>query len=147
VKKVDASVTTHATPDEVYDYLVDFSHQPEWRYDVLESQLVQGETGQVGARYRQRVRQGRREMTTEVELARAERPTAVSFRTVDDGPVSASGTWQISETDGVTHVRTDVSLQTHGFMKLMEPFMGPSLRKTAARYEQDLSQRLKSEQS
>jgi ribosome-associated toxin RatA of RatAB toxin-antitoxin module len=142
MKQVQTSVTTHRSPDEVYDYLVDFSNQPEWRFDVVDSRLVQGEPGRVGARYRQSVKQGRRDMTTEVELTRAERPIAVSFRTVGDDPVSASGTWQIREADGVTQVVTDVSIEAHGFLKAMEPFMGPSLRKTAARYEQALSERL-----
>ena len=142
MKKVQTSVTTHKSPDEVYDYLVDFSNQPQWRFDVIDSNLVQGELGRVGARYRQSVKQGRRDMTSEVELTRAERPVAVSFRTVDDNPVSASGTWAIREADGVTQIVTDVSIEAHGFLKMMEPMMGPSLRKTAARYEQALSERL-----
>jgi uncharacterized protein YndB with AHSA1/START domain len=143
MKTVRTSVTTHRPPEEVYDYLVDFSNQSEWRFDVLESTLVDGEAGRAGARYRQRVRQGRRELVAVSEVTRADRPHAVAFRTVDDNPVSASGTWQIREQDGVTHVTADVSIEAHGFVALFEPFMGPSLRKTAARYEQALTERLR----
>jgi uncharacterized protein YndB with AHSA1/START domain len=142
VKKVQANVSTPRPPREVYDYLVDFAKHPEWRFDVLESELVQGEIGRVGARYRQRVKQGRRELTTEVELTQAEPGRLVGFRTVDDGPVTASGTYSIGEAGGVTRLTNEVTIETRGFVRLFEPFMGPQLRKTAARYEQALSERL-----
>ena len=113
-----------------------------WRFDVLESELVQGETGRVGARYRQRVKQGRRELTTEVELTRAEPGREVGFRTVDDGPVRAWCTYSIAEAGGGSRVTNDVFAEARGFVRVFEPFMGPQLRKTAARYEQALSERL-----
>jgi uncharacterized protein YndB with AHSA1/START domain len=142
VKKVHADVSSPRPPREVYDYLVDFSKHPEWRFDVLESTLVQGETGQVGARYRQRVRQGRRVFTTEVELTRAEPGRAVGFRTVDDASVTARGTYEIEEANGGTRLTNEVVIEAHGFVRLFEPFMGPQLKRTAARYEQALSERL-----
>jgi Polyketide cyclase / dehydrase and lipid transport len=142
MKRVQTNVTTLRSPDEVYDYLVDFANQAEWRFDVLESKLVQGETGRVGARYRQRVKQGRRENVTNVELTRADRPSAVAFRTLDDAPVTASGTWEVRESGGRTQVVADIEIVAHGFVRLFEPMMGPSLRKTAARYEAALAERL-----
>ena len=142
MKNVQTNVTTPRPPAEVYEYLVDFSKHPEWRFDVLESELVQGETGRVGARYRQRVKQGRRELTTDVELTQAEPRQLVAFRTLDDGPVSARGTYNISAAGDGSRVTTDVAIEAHGVIRLFEPFMGPQLRKTAARYEQALAQRL-----
>jgi hypothetical protein len=145
LKKVQTNVSTRRSPEEVYAYLVDFANQTEWRYDVLQSELVQGETGRVGARYRQRVKQGRREMEIGSELTRADSPAAVAFRTFDSGPVEVSGQWRISSEGGETRVVCDVAIQGRGPMRLFEAFMGPSLRKTAARYEQDLQTRLSSE--
>jgi uncharacterized protein YndB with AHSA1/START domain len=143
MKQVQANVSTPRPPREVYDYLVDFANHPEWRFDVLESTLIQGETGRVGARYRQRIKQGRRELTTEVELTKAEPGREVAFRTVADGPVTARGTYRISEASGGgSRLTNDVTIETRGFVRLFEPFMGPQLRKTSARYEQALSERL-----
>jgi hypothetical protein len=142
VKTVQTTVETQRSPDEVYAYLVDFANHTEWRFDVLESELVQGETGRVGALYRQRVKQGRREMTVNSELTRAEPPRTIAFRTVDSGPITASGTYDIRETGDGTQVVVDVVIEAKGFMRLMEPIMGPTLRKTAERYEQDLARRL-----
>lgn len=98
MKKVRAKVNTRKSPQEVYDYLVDFERHPEWRFDVLESKLVQGETGRAGARYRQRIKQGRRELEANVELTEAEPGSRVGFRTLDEGPVTASGSYSISGT-------------------------------------------------
>jgi hypothetical protein len=113
---------------------------------VLESELVKGETGRVGARYRQRVKQGRREMTVQSELTQAEPPRTIAFRTVDSGPITASGTYEIRATADGTHVVVDVAVEARGFMRVFEPMMGPTLRKTAERYERDLARRLAGEQ-
>lgn len=66
----------------------------------------------------------------------------MGFRTLDEGPVTASGTYSISESGSGTEVINDVAIETHGFVRLFEPFMGPQLRKTAARYEQALRESL-----
>jgi Polyketide cyclase / dehydrase and lipid transport len=104
--------------DEVYAYLVDFANHPEWRYDVLESELVQGEAGRVGARYRQRMKQGWRELTVTSELTRAEPPRAIAFRTVDSGPITASGTYDIRPAVAGTQFVVDVVIEARGFMRL-----------------------------
>jgi len=143
LKKVTAKVNTRKSPQEVYEYLVDFERHPEWRFDVLESKLVQGETGRVGARYRQKVKQGRRELEANVELTEAEPGSRVGFRTLDEGPVTASGTYSIRGTGSGSEVVNDVTIEAHGFVRLFEPFMGPQLRKTATRYEEALGERLR----
>jgi uncharacterized protein YndB with AHSA1/START domain len=141
MKQVTTRVVTPRSPEEVYAYLVDFDNQAEWRFDVLASERTGGETGEVGARYRQRVKQGRKEIDSDVELTEAEPHRRVAFRTLD-GPVTVTGTWRIEPQGDQTRIDTDVALQPHGFLKLFEPMMGPSLRKTAARYEAALAERL-----
>jgi uncharacterized membrane protein len=142
MKKVQTNVSTRRPAQEVYDYLADFSNQPEWRYDVLESELVEGETGRVGALYRQRVHQGRRESEIKAKLTQADAPRTVAFRTVDSGPVEVSGAWQISETGEGTHVLCDVAIEAKGFWRVFELFIGPAMKRTAGRYEHDLAERL-----
>ena len=157
MKTAHTRVTTPKSPQEAYDYLVDFTRHPKWRFDVIESELIAGEAGRPGTRYRQRVKPGRKEMVTEVEVTRAERPHAVAFRTVDSGPVSAAGEWAIRSQEGETgsqeggtgpqadetEVVYDGTIEMHGFLRFFEPFMGPSFRKTAERYERALEERLR----
>jgi carbon monoxide dehydrogenase subunit G len=88
------------------------------------------------------MKQGWRELTVTSELTRAEPPRAIAFRTVDSGPITASGSYDIRPEGQGTHVVVDVVIEARGFMRLFEPVMGPTLRKTAERYEQDLARRL-----
>ena len=143
MKTVQTTVSSPKPPEEVYAYLVDFGNQPEWRFDVLESGLVGGEAGRTGARYHQRVKPGRKEMSSEVELTKADAHRTVAFRTVDDAPVTASGEWQVSPEGSGSRVVCDVAIEAQGFVRLFEPFMGPSLRRTARRYEEALEERLR----
>jgi Polyketide cyclase / dehydrase and lipid transport len=140
MKQVETRVTTPRSPHDVYAYLVDFTNQREWRFDVLDSELISGEAGRPGARYRQRVKPGRKEMQSEVELTEAEPHSSVGFRTVDDGPVTVSGVWRIQPQGDGTRVDAQIAIQPNGFLKLFEPMMGPSLRKTGARYETALAE-------
>lgn len=142
MKQVESTVTTPRSQADVYAYLADFANQAEWRFDVLASELIAGEAGATGARYRQRVKPGRKEMESEVELTEAEPHRRVGFRTVDDGPVTVSGVWRIEPAGDGTRVDAQIAIQPHGFLKLFEPMMGPSLRKTSARYEAALAERL-----
>ncbi|UJW33426.1 SRPBCC family protein [Saccharothrix sp. AJ9571] len=142
MKTVQTTVATRRTPEDVYAYLADFTHQAEWRFDVLTSELISGEPGQVGARYLQRVRPGRKQSESEVEVTEADRPSEVAFRTLDRGPVTVRGAWHIRSAPSGTEVVCDVAIETKGVLKLFEPLMGPQLRKIAARYESDLSERL-----
>lgn len=142
MKSVQTRVVTPKPAEDVYAYLADFNNQPEWRFDVLSSELTSGETGVVGARYKQRVVQNKKETDSLVELTEAEQPSAVAFRTFDDGPITVTGSWHIKPNGGNTEVLCDVAMTTRGFVRLFEPMMGPQLRKIATRYEQALSERL-----
>lgn len=145
MKQVHTRVVTPKSAEDVYAYLVDFANQAEWRFDVLSSELVTGETGEVGAKYRQRVKPGRKETLSDVQLVEATRPSEVAFRTLDEGPVTVSGAWHIRpSTDGTvgTEIICDVAIETRGALRLLEPTMGPQLRKIAAKYESALSEKL-----
>ena len=141
MKQVETRVTTPRSPEDVYAYLADFNNQAEWRFDVISSELTSGEPGVVGSHYRQLVQQGRKQVTSEVEVTEAEPHRRVAFRTLD-GPVTVSGVWKLEPDGGGTRVDTEVAIEMHGFLKLFEPFSGGQLRKTAARYETALAERL-----
>ena len=141
MKQVETRVTTPRSPEDVYAYLADFNNQAEWRFDVISSELTSGEPGVVGSHYRQLVQQGRKQVTSEVEVTEAEPHRRLAFRTLD-GPVTVSGVWKLEPDGGGTRVDTEVAIEMHGFLKLVEPFSGGQLRKTAARYETALAERL-----
>ncbi|MBB5854970.1 SRPBCC family protein [Amycolatopsis umgeniensis] len=142
MKQVQSRVITPKPIDEVYAYLADFTNQPEWRFDVISCSLAAGTGGEPGAKYQQRVKPRGKEIGSEVELTRADEPTEVAFRTLDRGPVTVSGAWHLKSIGTGTEVICDVTIETRGFLRLLEFSMGPSLQKISDRYEQDLSARL-----
>lgn len=142
MRLVRTTVTTPRPADEVYGFLVDFENQARWRFDVLTSELIAGETGEVGARYRQRVKPRRRVQLSEVVLAEARPSSEIAFRTLGPGPVTVSGAWHIRDGSGRTEVVCEVAIAATGPLRLVEPLMGPSLRRIAARYEKALAERL-----
>jgi uncharacterized protein YndB with AHSA1/START domain len=80
MKQVETRVTTPRSREEVYAYLADFNNQAQWRFDVLSSELISGEPGAVGSHYRQLVKQGRKEVASDVEVTEAEPHRRVAFR-------------------------------------------------------------------
>ncbi|WP_410656463.1 SRPBCC family protein [Amycolatopsis sp. lyj-112] len=142
MKQVRSRVVTPKPIDEVYEYLADFTNQPEWRFDVVSCSLAAGVGGAQGAKYHQRVKPRGKEVDSEVELTRADKPAEVAFRTLDPGPVTVAGAWHLKSTGTGTEVICEVVIETHGFLRLLEFTMGPSLRKISDRYERDLSARL-----
>ncbi|HEV7980255.1 SRPBCC family protein [Amycolatopsis sp.] len=142
MKKVHTRVVTAKPAEEVYAYLVDFTNQADWRFDVLTSELVSGDVGVVGAKYSQLVRVGRDEQQSEVELVEAKSPDEVAFRTLDTGMITVSGAWHLRPAGEGTEVICDVAIETRGPLRLIEPMMGPQLRKIARKYEIALSEKL-----
>lgn len=132
------SVQAAAPPEAVYGFLADLANDPEWRFDILDSQLVRGSAGEVGAVYRQRAKPGRKEIQTSVEIERAEPHRHIGFRTLG-GPVQVGGLYTITAANRGCAVRCDVTLRAKGVLRLFEPLMAAGMRRTAARYEEDLS--------
>lgn len=142
MKKVKTRVVTAKPAEEVYAYLVDFTNQADWRFDVLTSELVSGEVGVVGAKYSQLVRVRRDEQQSEVELVEAKSPGEVAFRTLDTGMITVSGAWHIRPDGEGTEVICEVAIETRGPLRLIEPMMGPQLRGIARKYEIALAEKL-----
>lgn len=142
MKNVRTGMTVDRTPAAVYAYLVDLGNQPEWRFDVSSSELIAGTAGEVGAKYKQRSQQGRKQGDVEVELTTAEPSTAVGFRTLNPGSVTLSGSWRITPTGSGSSIVTEVVLEMGGLFQLIEPLMARSLRRTAAKYHESLRERL-----
>lgn len=135
------TVTSPASTDAVLAYLADFRHHPAWRHDVIESELERGAAGESGAVYHQRVKQGPSTGDSRVETTVA--AGAIAFRTLDQGPVTVSGTYALAERpEGGTVVDCDTTLDLRGPAKLFRPVMRRAFRKTLARYERALQAEL-----
>lgn len=137
--KTQMTVQTTKSPEEAFAYLTDFAHHPEWRHDVLASELDAGTPGHAGAVYRQTVKLGRREDVSRVQLTEAVPARALAFRTLDDGPVCVHGHYALTPSDTGTQIVVDTTLEARGPLKLMAPVFASMLRRTNRRYTEQLT--------
>jgi uncharacterized membrane protein len=137
-----ATIEIARAPDDVFAYLADLRHDPEWRHDVGSSELVSGTAGAAPSRYRQTATD-KKATAYHVDVTDVDRSSqTVRFATVDASPVAVRGGYRVAGSDSQTTVTLDVELHPSGAVRLFEPFMGPSLRKTASRYLADLKTQL-----
>jgi predicted Ser/Thr protein kinase len=143
MKTARFTVQTARSPEEAYAYLGDLAHDAEWRCDVVSCELIAGEPGQAGARYRQRLHEGGDDLIeAEVEITRADPPLELDFRRSDDRRVTIEGAYRIEPVEAATEVTCELVLRSRGFLRIFEGAMGEALTKLARRYEEGLAERL-----
>lgn len=111
--------------------MFDPARDPEWREDVLESELVSGEAGAAGAVYRERVRAAGREFTPEVELTEVG-PERLGFLLRE--PITGRGAYTLTESQGATRVDLEIELDSRGGLKaMMDGMIAGAIQKAADR--------------
>ena len=87
--------------DEVFDFLADLRHAPEWNEPSLRVQQIGNTPIAIGTQFREKnAKLG--ELTT--ELVRYDRPHGFSFRTTD-GHTTIDGEVKLTAVSGGTHVK------------------------------------------
>jgi uncharacterized membrane protein len=134
MKRHSSSIEIARAAPDVFAYLADFRNDPEWRHDIAGARVVSGTPGSAGCRYSHRAAD--KKGTTYMIDATGVQPGSgeIAFSTVDASPVAVRGTYRVAAADSSSKVTFDIELHPSGFVKLFEPFMGPTLRKTTARY-------------
>jgi uncharacterized membrane protein len=125
--------------DDVYSFLVDASNDTRWRKEVVRSELVSGEAGQAGARYRQVMKPGRKESVGTHEIVAVNPPSLIEWRTPPgEGPLDFSGWYRVEPYNAGCRVTIHAEVTPHGLFRLAKPFMSRFLRKVSAQYAGDL---------
>jgi uncharacterized membrane protein len=131
MKSHTASIEITRPADDVFGYLLDLRNEPRWRHDVDTSELASGKPGADGARYRQTAKGTAYTLeVTQVDT----RGRTLRFATIDASPVAVRGAYSVTGAGPESRATIEVELHPSGFVRLFEPFMGPSLRKTTTRY-------------
>ena len=110
------SVHTNREPASAFAYLSDLGNQPQWRHDVLASDLQNGAPGKPGSTWRQAIKSGRLPRPHErlVELCIAQPHHKLAFRTVDDAPIRAEGTYELRPAGTGTTITVTTTLTANG---------------------------------
>jgi uncharacterized protein YndB with AHSA1/START domain len=125
------TVEIDRSPQDVFAYVTDPSHFPEWQDAMVSARLEGGGPVQQGSRVQLTRRVGKREQTMTSELTEYSPPRSYAFRVID-GPVRAVGKGRLEplgEGDR-TRFTFELDFEGHGIGRLLVPLV---VRRQAAK--------------
>ncbi|MFH0519114.1 SRPBCC family protein [Streptomyces sp. M41] len=137
-------VDVDCTPDELYAYVTDPSHLPEWQLSAVSAERLDEGPVQTGSRIRVTRRIGNRQVPMTVEFDELDPPHSWDLHGVD-GPVRPRTHGEIEPLDDGRRSRLtiDIDFEGHGLGKALIPLVvRPQVRKELPRDEQLLKTRL-----
>ncbi|MDF3144757.1 MULTISPECIES: SRPBCC family protein [unclassified Streptomyces] len=137
-------IDVDCTPDEVYAYVTEPSHLPEWQLSAVSAEQLDPGPLHSGSRVRVTRRIGNREIPMTVQFDELDPPRSWNLHGID-GPVRPHSHGAIEPLDDGrrSRVTIDIDFEGHGVGKLLVPLVvRPQVRKELPRDEQLLKDRL-----
>jgi uncharacterized protein YndB with AHSA1/START domain len=122
VAAIVESIEIERRPEDVFSYLIDPSHLPEWQESVLSARLEGSGPPTRGSRMTHTRRVGGRERTITQELTEYDAPRLFAFRGVE-GPVRAIGKGTVEPLAEGSRVTIDLDFEGHGIGRLLVPLV------------------------
>lgn len=137
---IKESIDIARRPEEVFSYVTDPSHLPEWQASAVSAHSVGDAPLAVGSKFQTIRRMGRREIPMTMEVTELDPPRRWHFRGID-GPIRGDVTGTIEPLGDGERSRVTFSLdfETHGMGKMIVPLVvRPQMRKELPRNEERL---------
>ncbi|MFJ9643355.1 SRPBCC family protein [Streptomyces sp. NPDC004244] len=134
------TIDISARPEDVYAYVTDPRHLPEWQESAVSARALDGAPPHVGQRVAVTRRMGKREFPMTMEVKQLDPPRSWHMAGVD-GPLRGHVHGAIEPLDGGKRSRLtlDLELEGHGIGKVIAPLVvKPHVRKEMARNEERL---------
>jgi uncharacterized protein YndB with AHSA1/START domain len=141
-----ASIEISRPPEDVFVYVTDPSHLPEWQGGVVRAERLDEGPVAVGTRAVVTRRIGRREQSMTIEITELDPPRTFAVRSVD-GPVRGENRGTIASLDDGRGSRLsyELDLRGHGIGKLLVPLLVKrQAQRGTPRNMQKLKERLES---
>ncbi len=128
------TVLSPASPPVAYRYLADFSSIVDWDPSVKRASLIDGQPGQIGARYRLVLGMPIRELVLDYDIVAAFIPDGpralgrVELRAENADLVSYDVITFTPRDDGGTEVTYDADLRGKGVRRVLDPFLALALQ-------------------
>jgi uncharacterized protein YndB with AHSA1/START domain len=138
------SIDVDCTPDEVWTYVIDPSHLPEWQASAISAEQLDEGPIRVGSRVRVTRHVGSREIPMTMEYTECEPPHAWDLQGID-GPVRGHVHGEITPLDDGRRSRVTMELdfEGKGMGKVLVPLVvRPQTRKELPHNERLLKERL-----
>jgi uncharacterized protein YndB with AHSA1/START domain len=121
---IAATIEIGRPPEDVFAYVTDPSHLPEWQGGVVRAERLDEGPVAVGTRAVVTRRIGRREQSMTIEIAELDPPRTFAVRSLD-GPVRGENRGTIEPLDGGRRSRLsyELDLRGHGIGKLLVPLV------------------------
>ncbi|MFD5325478.1 SRPBCC family protein [Streptomyces sp. NPDC127092] len=142
MSRITASVDIARPPEEVFAYVTDPTHLPDWQESAVKVERIGGPSGAVGQQMKVTRHMGNRDFDMNVELTKLDAPRSWHVHGID-GPVRPDLEGTVEPIDGGTRSRVTLSLdfEGHGIGKAIVPLMvKPRVRKEMPRDGQHLKE-------
>ena len=139
---VDASIVISRPVADVFAYVADFEHHPQWEKNFLRVRRLSGADGGVGTTYECVLKFPGQQVTSTLEITGYEPGRRIGFRA--DKPAMAKPVGEIlfaPEGSG-TRVTLRPRPELSGPMRLMAPLMGGYIRRSNVRHLQLLKEQV-----
>lgn len=137
---IKESIDISRRPEEVFSYVTDPTHLPDWQESAVSVRpLGEGPIG-VGSKVAVTRRMGRRQMVTTMQVIDLDPPRSWHVHGID-GPIRGDIQGRIEPIDNGEHSRLTLSVdfESHGMGKVLVPLVvRPNVRKEMPRDEQTL---------
>ena len=132
------------SPEDVYAYVVEPSHLPEWQLSAVSARQVEEGPFGIGSRVEITRHVGRRTIPMTMEVTEYDPPRSWGMRGID-GPIRGHvhGTVEPIDDGRRSRLTMDLDFEGHGLGKVLLPLVvRPQVRKELPRNEQLLKDRL-----
>jgi uncharacterized protein YndB with AHSA1/START domain len=140
---VEESIVIDAPPEDVFAFVTDFRHSPEWQDTALEIRKVTDGPVRVGTRFEGIRKVMGRKMEVAVEFVSYE-PSSHARWTLSGGPMSGQVSYHLEPTPGGTRVTNTIELRRSGFPRLASPLIAAAIRRDVRSAQPRLKELLES---
>ncbi|MCX5150540.1 SRPBCC family protein [Streptomyces sp. NBC_00320] len=134
------SIDISRSPEDVFDYVTDPTHLPEWQDSAVSARLLDGAPLHVGSKVAVTRRMGKRQFPMTMEVTELDKPRSWHIQGVD-GPIRGDVRGTIEPLDGGkrSRVTLDLEFEGHGIGRVIAPLVvKPYARKAMPRNEEKL---------
>lgn|GEM_PF-6193635 len=104
-----------------FDFVADYSNDPEWRSEILSATLVSGVRGEAGARYMGDIEWYGVQVSHELEVVECRRPTHIHVRSQSPS-LQIDVRYDLEDQHDRCLLSAEYTLEMEGALALVEPF-------------------------